>query len=126
VGCGQNVEIWEKEDEDLDNAVRARLKERRERKRKSKKDKKERKRQERKERKEEGEKEGKDRRKGRKENLHPLLDAEGNAVSQDQGQAEVLSAFFASVFPSKAGCSLGTQPLVLVGRDGEQNRRNPR
>ena len=84
------MEIWEKEDEDLDNAVRARLKERRERKRKSKIDKKERKRQERKEREEEGEKEGKDRRKGRKENLHPLLDAEGNAVSQDQGQAEWL------------------------------------
>ena len=61
-----------------------------------------------------------------KGNLHPLLDTGGNAASKDPDQAEVLSAFFASVFPSEAGCSLGTQPFVLVDGDGEQNRHNPR
>ena len=43
-------------------------------------------------------------------------------MSKDQGKAEVLNAFFASVFNSKTCYSLGTQPLVLVDRDGEQNR----
>ena len=57
-----------------------------------------------------------------RENLHPLSDAEGNLVTKDRDKAEVLNAFFASVFNSKACCSLGTQPPVLVGRDGEQNR----
>jgi len=36
-----------------------------------------------------------------KENLHPLLDAEGKVVTKDQDEAEVLNAFFASVFNSK-------------------------
>ncbi|GAB0177838.1 mitochondrial enolase superfamily member 1 [Grus japonensis] len=36
-------------------------------------------------------------------------------------QAEVLNAFFASVFTSKTSCSLGTQPPELEDRDGEQN-----
>ena len=50
------------------------------------------------------------------------MDAKGKTVTKDQDKAEVLSAFFASVFNSKASCFLGTQPLVLIDRDGEQNR----
>ena len=57
-----------------------------------------------------------------RENLHPSLDAEGNLVTKDRDKAEVLNAFFASVFNNKTCYCLGTQPPALVDRDGEQNR----
>ena len=54
-----------------------------------------------------------------RENLHPLLDAEGNLVTKDRDKAEVLNAFFAF---NKTCYSLGTQPPTLVDSDGEQNK----
>ncbi|KAK4827457.1 hypothetical protein QYF61_018178 [Mycteria americana] len=47
--------------------------------------------------------------------------AGGNIVTKDEEKAEVLNAFFASVFNSKTSCCPGTQPLELQDRDGEQN-----
>ena len=43
-------------------------------------------------------------------------------MTKDRDEAEVLNAFFASVFNSKTCYSLGTQPPALVDRDGEQNK----
>ncbi|KAK4823485.1 LOW QUALITY PROTEIN: hypothetical protein QYF61_002549 [Mycteria americana] len=56
-----------------------------------------------------------------KENLQALVDGGGNTVTKDEEKAEVLNAFFASVFNSRAHCSLGTQPLELEDRDRDQN-----
>ena len=43
-------------------------------------------------------------------------------MTKDQDKAEELNAFVASVANSKTCYSLGTQPLVLVDKDGEQNK----
>ncbi|KAK4815363.1 hypothetical protein QYF61_001351 [Mycteria americana] len=56
-----------------------------------------------------------------KENLQPLVDRGGNTVTKDEEEAEVLNAFFASVFNSRANCSLGTQPPESEDRDRDQN-----
>lgn len=43
-------------------------------------------------------------------NLHPLLNAGGSIVTEDEETADILKAFFASVFNRKTSCSLCTQP----------------
>ena len=57
-----------------------------------------------------------------RENLPPLLDAEGNLVTKDQDKSEILNAFFDSVFNSRTCYTVETQPPALVDRDGEQNK----
>ena len=57
-----------------------------------------------------------------KESLHLLLDVERNIANKDEENAEVLNAFFTSVFNGHTGYSQGSQPPVLEDGDGVQNK----
>ncbi|KAM9591187.1 uncharacterized protein ACIBXB_006083 isoform 1-T2 [Morphnus guianensis] len=56
-----------------------------------------------------------------KENIYPLMDTEGNIATRDEEKAEVLNAFFASVFNRETSFPQGTPPPELEGEDEEQN-----
>jgi len=58
-----------------------------------------------------------------KESLQLLLDAGGgNIVNKDEEKAEVLNAFFASIFNSQTSYSQGSQPPVKEDREGVWNK----
>jgi len=51
-----------------------------------------------------------------------LIGCRGNIANRDEEKAEVLHAFFTSVFNSQTRYSQCTQPPVLEDREGEQNK----
>ena len=57
-----------------------------------------------------------------KESLHPLPDAAGNVTTEDKEKAEVLNAFFTSVFKSQTSYPQGTPLSYLVLLAGEQTK----
>ena len=57
-----------------------------------------------------------------KENLHPLLDAGGNTVTKAEEKAEVLNAFFASVFNSQITPVVLRVPSPLSWKTGMGSR----
>jgi len=57
-----------------------------------------------------------------KYSLHPLLDARGNIVNKDEEKAEVLNAFFTSVFNSQTGYSQVVRPQCW--KTGKESRIN--
>jgi len=61
-------------------------------------------------------------RKRAKVNLHSLLDVRGIIVNKDEEKADVLNAFFTSVFGSQTGYSEDSQPPVLEDREGERKK----
>ncbi|NXR06414.1 RTXE polymerase, partial [Semnornis frantzii] len=56
-----------------------------------------------------------------REKLHPLLNAEGNLVTKDEEKAEMLNAYFASVFSNGSSSALGTHPHEVGVREGNRN-----
>lgn len=50
------------------------------------------------------------------------MDVAGNVFIEDEERAEVLNAFFTSVFNSQASHPLGAQTSDQKARDGEQNK----
>ena len=61
------------------------------------------------------------------ESIHPLLDPGGNMATSDEEKAEVLNAFFASVFNNRTSCIEGIQPPQQKTKTGRttplQSRR---
>jgi len=57
-----------------------------------------------------------------KESLHSLLDEGGNTVNEDEEKAEVLYAFFASVFNSQTSYSQGSQSPLLEDKEGVRKK----